>query len=179
MPACTSTMDERLSWIKSVDTTWSSVTPKIPCKECSKRYKDFCEQPDCVTSFSKCHNVVGLELATTQEKPWSHRGLAMHVQTVCSATDIVGQYQTNRELSKQRAPIQAVSHGPSIHSADESLVSTDSGNQATAHDKQISLCTAMQAKFWNTHRQQDKRQAVCLATMCEFYQSASATSKSA
>lgn len=101
MPACTSTMDERLSWIKSVDTTWSSVTPKIPCKECSKRYKDFCEQPDCVTSFSKCHNVVGLELATTQEKPWSHRGLAMHVQTVCSATDIVGQYHMDHQFTVQ------------------------------------------------------------------------------
>ena len=33
MPACTSTMEDLLSWMKSVDTTWSSVTPKMPCKK--------------------------------------------------------------------------------------------------------------------------------------------------
>ncbi len=51
MPACTSTMDERLSWMKSVDTTWSSVTPKMPCKvlhECHNRLK-------CHDSL-ECHN---------------------------------------------------------------------------------------------------------------------------
>lgn len=32
MPALTSTMDDLLSWIKSVDTTSSLVTPRMPCK---------------------------------------------------------------------------------------------------------------------------------------------------
>ena len=31
MPACTSTIEDLLSWMKSVDTTWSSVTPRMPC----------------------------------------------------------------------------------------------------------------------------------------------------
>lgn len=40
MPAPTSTMDDRLSWMKSVDTTWSAVTPKMPCNKCITTVND-------------------------------------------------------------------------------------------------------------------------------------------